>query len=57
MATPKDVLLGEDVSAKAELLLNLLNDAAAGRELTGVVSEVIQVRAPCPRARIEQPDP
>jgi hypothetical protein len=43
MATPKDVLLGEDASAKAELLLNLLNDATAGRDVTAVVSEVIQV--------------
>ncbi len=42
--TPKDILLSEDVSAQAELLLNLLNDAAAGRELSTVLSDVIQVR-------------
>lgn len=41
-ATPKDVLLGADEGAKAELLLNLLNEAAAGREL-GIISDVIQV--------------
>lgn len=43
----KDLLLGEDVSGQVELLLNLLSDAAAGRELTNVVSEVIQVRSCC----------
>eukprot|EP00775_Hariotina_reticulata_P003869 gene3869-4124_t len=39
----KDLLLGEDVAGQVELLLNLLSDAAAGRELSNVVSEVIQV--------------
>lgn len=39
----RDLLLGEDVSGQVELLLNLLSDAAAGRELSNVVSEVIQV--------------
>lgn len=51
MATPaeqhmnkiKDLLLGQDVSGQVELLLNLLSDAAAGKELSNVVSEVIQV--------------
>ncbi|KAF8065439.1 hypothetical protein HT031_003040 [Scenedesmus sp. PABB004] len=39
----KDLLLGDDVAGQVELLLNLLSDAAAGRELSNVVSEVIQV--------------
>eukprot|EP00878_Enallax_costatus_P036408 GHUV01040884.1.p1 GENE.GHUV01040884.1~~GHUV01040884.1.p1 ORF type:complete len:122 (+),score=18.87 GHUV01040884.1:160-525(+) len=39
----RDLLLGDDVSGQVELLLNLLSDAAAGRELSNVVSEVIQV--------------
>lgn len=39
----RDLLLGEDVSGQVELLLNLISDAAAGRELSNVVSEVIQV--------------
>lgn len=39
----KDLLLGQDVSGQVELLLNLLSDAAAGKELSNVVSEVIQV--------------
>ena len=52
MATPaaeaqlnkiKDLLLGQDVSGQVELLLNLLSDAAAGKELSNVLSEVIQV--------------
>jgi hypothetical protein len=42
----KDLLLGEDVAGQVELLLNLLSDAAAGRELSNVVSEVIQVSVP-----------
>lgn len=46
MATVRDLLLGQDASAKAELLLNLINDAAAGRELSSVVSDVIQVGHP-----------
>jgi hypothetical protein len=39
----KDLLLGQDVSGQVELLLNLLSDAAAGKELSNVLSEVIQV--------------
>lgn len=39
----KDLLLGQDVSGQVELLLNLLSDAAAGKELSGVLTEVIQV--------------
>lgn len=39
----RDLLLGQDVSGQVELLLNLLSDAAAGKELSNVVSEVIQV--------------
>lgn len=46
----KDLLLGEDVAGQVELLLNLLSDAAAGRELSNVVSEVIQVRPAARRA-------
>ncbi len=45
MSTPKDILLSENAAAQAELLLNLLSDAAAGRELTSVVSDVVQVRS------------
>jgi len=51
MATPGEthlnkitsLLLGQDVSGQVELLLNLLSDAAAGKELSNVLSEVIQV--------------
>lgn len=43
----RDLLLSEDVSGQVELLLNLLSDAAAGRELSSVVSEVIQVAVGC----------
>lgn len=39
----KDLLLGQDVAGQVELLLNLLSDAAAGKELSNVLSEVIQV--------------
>lgn len=39
----RDLLLGQDVSGQVELLLNLLSDAAAGKELSNVLSEVIQV--------------
>lgn len=39
----KDLLLGQDVSGQVELLLNLLSDAASGKELSNVLSEVIQV--------------
>jgi hypothetical protein len=39
----RELLLGDDVAGQVELLLNLLSDAAAGRELSNVVSEVIQV--------------
>lgn len=42
-STPKDILLGDDIAGQAELLLSLLSDAAAGRELSNVVSDVIQV--------------
>jgi hypothetical protein len=40
----RDLLLGQDVSGQVELLLNLLSDAAAGKELSNTVSEVVQVR-------------
>lgn len=39
----RELLLGDDVAGQVELLLNLLSDAAAGRELSNVVSEIIQV--------------
>lgn len=39
----KDLLLGQDVAGQVELLLNLLSDAAAGKELSNVLSDVIQV--------------
>ena len=39
----KDLLLGQDVAGQVELLLNLLSDAAAGKELSNVLGEVIQV--------------
>jgi hypothetical protein len=44
VVSPKELLSGNDVPAQAELLLNLLNDAAAGRDVSGLVSEVAEVR-------------
>jgi hypothetical protein len=41
--SPKDLFTGNNVPAQAELLLNLLNDAAAGRDVSGLVSEVAEV--------------
>jgi hypothetical protein len=43
LARLRDLLLSPDVPGQVELLLNLLSDAAAGKELSNVVSEVIQV--------------
>ena len=47
MAAParsrRDVLLSESTPEQAELLLNLLSDAAAGKELSNIVSDVVQV--------------
>lgn len=42
----RDLLLSADVPGQVELLLNLLNDAASGKEQVGsnTISEVIQVR-------------
>jgi hypothetical protein len=44
MVSARDLFSGNDVPAQAELLLNLLNDAAAGRDVSGLVSEVAEVR-------------
>lgn len=51
MATPgaqgegllKELLLSGDIPGQVELLLNLLSEAAAGRDISHAVSEVIQV--------------
>jgi hypothetical protein len=39
----KDLLLSDDAQGQAELLLNLLSEAAAGQDISNVVSDVIQV--------------
>jgi hypothetical protein len=42
----KDLLLGDDPqkdAQRAELILSLISDAAEGREIANVVSDVIQV--------------
>lgn len=40
----RDLLLGEDAAAQADFILGLVSDAAEGKELLNVVSDVIQVR-------------
>lgn len=39
----RDLLLGDDASQQAEFILNLIEQAAEGRELQNVISDVIQV--------------
>ena len=39
----KDLLLSDDAQGQAELLLNLLSEAAAGQDISNIVSDVIQV--------------
>jgi hypothetical protein len=43
MSTAREILTSEDIDAQAQLLLSLLSDAAAGRDLFGVATDVIQV--------------
>ena len=40
----RDLLLGEDAGAQAEFILGLIAEAAEGREIQNVISDVIQVR-------------
>jgi hypothetical protein len=42
----RDLLLGEDAGQQADLILSLISEAAEGRELQNVISDVIQVRKP-----------
>jgi hypothetical protein len=39
----RDMLLGEDTNVQAEFILNLIEEAAEGREVANVISDVIQV--------------
>ncbi|KAI8464574.1 MAG: hypothetical protein J3K34DRAFT_114028 [Monoraphidium minutum] len=39
----RDLMLGEDTAAQAEFILNLISEAAEGREVLNAVSDVIQV--------------
>lgn len=48
MASIREVLAGSDASSQAELLINLLNEAAGGRDLHNSITEVIETAITIP---------